>query len=191
MEYIGGNPLKRVLINLVVVFAFAAPGSVVLAQTGPGFEQSDRQVQRRGGRGGIPHGRRLERALEHVELPQEVRDDIDDLLDASHRNQRKLKRDVRKANQRMRELLSAEEPDEKSIMTEVETIGSIKTEMQKDRLLTLLRIRGRLSLEQRDALTRFMQSQRGKARKGRKQRAGRDGAARGEAAPRQSGKALQ
>jgi len=171
--------------------ALTAPGSAVVAQTGPGFEQSDRQVQRRGGRGGVPHGRRLERALEHVELPEEVRDDIDDLLDGSHRSQRKLKRDARKANRRMRELLSADNPDEEAIVAEAETIGRIRTDMQKDRLLTLLRIRGRLSPEQRAALTDFMQSQRRKGRRSRKQRAGREQAREGGPALVRPGKAVQ
>lgn len=112
--------------------------------------------------GGPPGGggRGLERALESVELPGDVRADVDELLDASHRTRRSLQRSLRTAHDEMRALLGAESPNEEAILQQADKIGTLQTALEKDRLSTLLRVRERLTPAQRDAMTRALQAHR-------------------------------
>ena len=104
-----------------------------------------------------PHGgSRMERALEEVDLPAEVRKEVDALLDASHRTRRDIHRSLRREHAHMRELLEAAEPDEDAILAQAEEIGRLQTALEKDRLTTLLRIRERLSEDQRAVLTEVL-----------------------------------
>ena len=113
------------------------------------------------------HGPPMEHALEQVELPDEVRSDVDALLDASRKSRREIHRELRKAHEKMRALLDAESPDEDAILAQADEIGRLEVTAEKDRLRTLLRIRERLSPEQREAMTRVleeMKSKRGRHR---------------------------
>lgn len=136
------------------------------ASDGARAEQGERKQHRRGKHGGVPHGRHLERALENVELPADTRAEIDQLLDSSRSTNRALRRGLRQAHREMRELMQADSPDEGAILAKAEAIGAMRTEMQKDRLLTLIRIRAQLSPEQREALTQEMASHRKGKRRG-------------------------
>ncbi len=108
-----------------------------------------------------PQGSPLDHALESVELPEDVRKDVDALLDESHRTRRGLRRSLHAAHEQMRSLLDAEEPNEAAILEQADAIGKLQTSLDKDRLVTLPRIRARLSPEQRGELTRALE-ERGK-----------------------------
>jgi Spy/CpxP family protein refolding chaperone len=108
----------------------------------------------------------IERALESIDLPADVRVQIDALLDASHSQRRVVHRELRKAHAEMKALLEAEEPEEATILSQADRIGELQTALEKDRLSTLLRIRALLTPEQRDALTRALEA-RGEGRRGR------------------------
>jgi Spy/CpxP family protein refolding chaperone len=109
--------------------------------------------------GGRPPGASpMELALEDVDLPAEVREEIDALLDASHRTRRIVHRSLRKAHDAMRALLESAQPDEDAILGQAEKIGELRTSLEKDRLVTLLRIRERLSPDQREVLTKALGS---------------------------------
>ena len=103
--------------------------------------------------GGPPGPSPLERAIESVELPPEVRSQIDALLDVSHSSRRGLHRELRGAREEMRELLEADDPQEDAILAQAEVIGRLQVSLEKDRLMTLLRIRALLTPQQRDSLT--------------------------------------
>lgn len=75
-------------------------------------------------------------------------------------------RQIRAAHEAMRGLLEAAEPDEEAILAQADAIGALRTELDKDRLVTLLRIRARLSPEQREPLTQQLEA--------RKPRGGRE-----------------
>ena len=103
-------------------------------------------------------GSRLEQVLETVDLPDDVRVRVDGLLDASRQKRRSLKRSLRAAHDEMRALLNADAPEEAAILAQAEKIGALQTDLEKDRLSTLLRIRAQLSPDQRERMTEALQS---------------------------------
>lgn len=132
----------------LLVISWAVPALAQPAPPGPPPQ---------GGPGGGP---RMEHALERVELPDEVRARVDRLLDTSHANHRELSRGLRRAHDRMRELLEEAEPSEDAILGQADEIGRIQTQLEKDRLRTLLRIRAELTPEQREAMTQALRAER-------------------------------
>lgn len=110
--------------------------------------------------GGSPGGPRLEHALERVELPDDVRAKVDGLLDTSRANQRELRRALRQAHDRMRELLEEAEPSEDAVLQQAGEIGGLQTELEQERLRSLLRIRAELTPEQREAMTEALRPRR-------------------------------
>lgn len=144
--------MHAILSTVLACFLLAAPLQASLAQSSTGASRAEPTPEQH--RGGKRHrGGGLERALETVELPEQVRTDVDALLDQSRKVQRNLRRSLRKANQGMRKLLVADNPSEAAILEQAESIGRLKTDIEKDRLLTLLRVRGKLSPEHREELT--------------------------------------
>lgn len=133
---------RRLLSTLLTLIGVALAPLPSASQPGgpPGF-------------GGPPGPSPLERAIESVELPPEVRSQIDALLDASHSSRRGLHRELRGAREEMRELLEADDPQEDAILAQAEVIGRLQVSLEKDRLMTLLRIRALLTPQQRDSLT--------------------------------------
>ncbi len=140
---------KRVALAILVGFLLAAP-----AAARPG-----------GPPGGS--GPPLDRALEQVDLADEVRERVDVLLDASRRVRRAAQRDLQKAHAEMRDLLEADEPSEERILAKADEIGRLQTDLEKDRLLTLLRIRAELTPDQRRAMTSALRPPHGGPRDGR------------------------
>ncbi len=99
-----------------------------------------------------PHGLRLERFVEELGLDAQTLAQVDAIIDASRTKKRTLRRQLREARRQMRSLLEAEEPQEAELLEQADRIGSLRTELRKEQLKTMLRVRALLSPEQRAAL---------------------------------------
>jgi len=94
----------------------------------------------------------LEHLVETLGLDEATLGKVYAIIDTSRAVQRESRRKMREAHQQMRTLLEQETPDEVAIMTQADVIGALKTEMVKQRLQTILKIRALLTSEQRAKL---------------------------------------
>ena len=99
-----------------------------------------------------PHGLRLERLVEELGLDAQTLAQVDAIIDASREKKRTLRRQLREARKQMRSLLEAEEPQEAELLEQTDRIGGLRTELRKEQLKTMLRVRALLSPEQRAKL---------------------------------------
>lgn len=99
-----------------------------------------------------PPGSRLERLIEELGLDTQTLAQVDALIDASRDKKRTLRRQLREARKHMRSLLEAEEPQETELLEQADRIGGLRTELRKEQLKTMLRVRALLSPEQRAKL---------------------------------------
>ncbi len=99
-----------------------------------------------------PPGLRLERLVEELGLDTQTLARVDAIIDASRAKKRTLRRQLREAREQMHGLLAAEEPQEAELLKQVERIGGLRTELRKEQLKTMLRVRALLSPEQRASL---------------------------------------
>lgn len=99
-----------------------------------------------------PPGSRLERLVEELGLDTQTLAQVDALIDASRDKKRTLRRQLREARKHMRSLLEAEEPQETELLEQADRIGGLRTELRKEQLKTMLRVRALLSPEQRAKL---------------------------------------
>ena len=63
-------------------------------------------------------------------------------------------------HEELRELLSADSPDESAIMAKADEIGAVKTSLKKHHLRTMLQIRSQLTPEQREKLVELHEERR-------------------------------
>ena len=96
-----------------------------------------------------PPGSRLERLVEELELDAQTLAQVDAIIDASRDKKRTLRRQLREARKQMHSLLEAEEPQEAELLEQADRIGGLRTELRKEQLKTMLRVRALLSPEQR------------------------------------------
>ncbi len=99
-----------------------------------------------------PHGLRLERLVEELGLDAQTLAQVDAIIDASRDKKRTLRRQLREVRKQMRSLLEAEEPQEAELLEQADRIGSLRTELRKEQLKTMLRVRALLSPGQRAKL---------------------------------------
>ncbi len=99
-----------------------------------------------------PHSPRLEHLVEELGLDAQTLAQVDAIIDASRTKKRTLRRQLREARKQMRSLLEAEEPQEVELLEQADRIGSLRTELRKEQLKTMLRVRALLSPEQRATL---------------------------------------
>ena len=129
-------------IALVSALALALP-----AWAGPG-----------GRRGAGPA--QFERMIERLDLDEATLERVDAVLDASRGEGRKLRRQMRAASKEMRKLLKQDSPSEEAVLSQAEKLGELRTQAQKHRLSTMLKVRAVLSPEQREKLRKHMRSMR-------------------------------
>ncbi len=99
-----------------------------------------------------PPGPRLERLVEELGLDERTLAQVDAIIDASRTKERTLRRQLREAGKQMRSLLEEEDPRETELLEQVDVIGGLRTELRKEQLKTMLRVRALLSQEQRAKL---------------------------------------
>jgi Spy/CpxP family protein refolding chaperone len=95
---------------------------------------------------------------EHAErlgLDAETRAAIQEISRESRATEDELRERIHAAHEHMRELLDADAPDESAVMAQADVIGALELEAHKERLAAMLRIRERLTPEQRAELVRI------------------------------------
>lgn len=158
------------LVAVVLAFLFAG-GQAFGQPSGESPPADGPPPHHRGGPPGEPPGGGLDQALEQIDLPDDVRTDVDALLDEARTERRAFHRSLKAAQKDMRAKLEADEPDEAAVLAQADEIGRLRTEVEKTRLRTLLRINKRLSPEQREALTELLKKhRRGRGKRERPQR---------------------
>lgn len=120
----------------------------------------------RGRRGPPPIERVLERHAERLGLDDAARARIRELARQGWQAGEVHRETLRELRDGMRALLSQEVPDEAAVLAQAESIGRAETELQKQRLRTMLAIRSLLSPEQRRELVRIHEERRAERRRG-------------------------
>jgi Spy/CpxP family protein refolding chaperone len=105
-------------------------------------------------------GRMLDYHAERLDLDDETRDAIDQIVEESRAGGEDLRAELRAAHAQLRELLAEPSPDEGAVMRQAEVIGEIETAERKHRLAAMLRIRELLTPEQREELVQIREEQR-------------------------------
>ncbi len=115
----------------------------------------------RPGRGGPPHDVFLiEKHAERLNLDDKTLEQIRSIVAVSKERSSGLRTELREAHMTMRELLSAETPDEKAVMEQAEKIGTIRNNLAKHHLRVLLQIRPLLTTDQVQELGRIREERR-------------------------------
>jgi len=142
----------RGAIGLIGGLAVAASlGLVGTAMAKPGGECGGKGMHGHGGPG-RPSLERLERRIERLGLPGEQQQAAYTILDRARSEQRVRRDAVRAAHEKMRALLSEEQPDARAVEAQADAIGALHTEAQKAHLRTLLALRPLMTSEQWQAL---------------------------------------
>jgi Spy/CpxP family protein refolding chaperone len=115
-------------------------------------------------RGRPPFDRILERHAERLKLDEATREKIRAIGVETQTEARPIRDQLRESRDEMRRLLGQDIPDEAVVMRQAERIGSLETEMQKQRLRAMLRIRALLTPEQRQELVKIHEERRGRRR---------------------------
>jgi Spy/CpxP family protein refolding chaperone len=102
----------------------------------------------------------LERHAERLGLDDATRARIREIADAARREAEPREQELRGLHDEMRALLEQESPEVDAVMGQAERIGTAETELQKQRLRTLLAIRALLTPEQRAELVRIHEERR-------------------------------
>jgi Spy/CpxP family protein refolding chaperone len=99
-----------------------------------------------------PMGPGVERAVEALDLDAETRKQALAVIDAARPTGRELRESLRSAHEELRSLLDQPDPAEDAVLALADRIGTLRTELQKHDLRTLLQVRATLSPEQREQL---------------------------------------
>jgi Spy/CpxP family protein refolding chaperone len=97
-------------------------------------------------------GTLIERHAERLGLDDATVAKIRVVVDGSRKRNEKIRRKLDDAHHEMGNLLSADSPDETTVMKQVEKIGALEVEEHKNRLRAMLEIRQMLTPEQRRKL---------------------------------------
>lgn len=99
-----------------------------------------------------PLGKAFEHLAESLDLDEATQENIRQITGASQDELSQLRSQLHEAYQQMRTLLDADVPDEAAVMQQADTIASIRADMEKTRLRTMLQVRTLLTPEQRAEL---------------------------------------
>jgi Spy/CpxP family protein refolding chaperone len=154
---------------------------------GPGFGEHRPPMERAFGPGG-EHGRwwNNPRVVERLKLTDEQRKAFDGILLAHREKLVDLKAGLEKAELEMEPLMSADQPDEAKIVSQIDKVAQARAELEKANDRFLLAIRVKLTPEQWKQIQAFRANhgeQRGWERGGR----GRDGQGRDAGGPNRQG----
>jgi Spy/CpxP family protein refolding chaperone len=99
--------------------------------------------------GGEPHiAELLERDAEAIGLDEPTLARLREIVAAARGEEERIHGEIRAARRGLRDLLSAEQPEEAAVMRQAELLGALETEALKHRLRTLLAVRPLLTDEQ-------------------------------------------
>lgn len=97
----------------------------------------------------------IEEHAEELGLDAETQKAIEQIIEESRDRAAAAHRETRRLRLEMRDLLDQESPDEAAVMQQADAIGAAETELHKQRLEALIKIRALLTSEQRERLVRI------------------------------------
>lgn len=118
--------LTRVALAILLVGGLA---SVALAWPGGGP----------GGRGG--RGMHLERMLDDADIAPETADKVRSIFEQSREAHRPMRKQIRDAQEKLHDLLDADEPDAAAVIAQADAVGTLIGQAQRMRVSTLLQVR--------------------------------------------------
>ncbi len=142
--------------------AWVAIAALAIGAAGASADDGPRRG--RPSHGPPPIERVLERHSERLGLDAETREKIRAIAREGREAGEPRRDELRALKRELRALLSREEPDEAAVLDQAEAIGRVETELQKQRLRTMLAIRALLSPEQRRELVRIHEEMRAERR---------------------------
>ena len=107
-----------------------------------------------------PPGGLVARHAERLGLSGESLAAVQAVVDASGARHQELVAKIDAARNAMRDLLSRPIPDADAVMAQAEAIGTLETELHKNRLRAIMQIRALLTPEQRTELLRIREEER-------------------------------
>lgn len=148
------------------------PKTFILATICLGFALAASGLAWSRGREGLPSKRGgpihdvflMEKYAEQLNLDAKTLEQIRGIVAASKEESNRLRTELREAHMTMRDLLSAEAPDEKAIMEQAEKIGAIRNNLAKNHLRVLLQIRPLLTTDQVRELGKIREEHRSRRR---------------------------
>ena len=103
------------------------------------------------GRAGGPHGdpaARIEQRLAELDLDDETRAAVFEILDGSRGTARELRADLRASHEELAALLAEDRPATSAVLAQADAVGARITALRKQHLSTMLAVRALLSPEQ-------------------------------------------
>ncbi len=132
--------------------------STALAERGPSQDMT--RAQPRSARNAIPLHRFLQRNAEDLGIDEETLEAIVAIAENSREEFTELKQELAEAKEGLGTLLDADEPNRRSVMAQVETLGRAEIAMRQAHLTTLMDIRALLTPEQRADIEQQMEERR-------------------------------
>jgi Spy/CpxP family protein refolding chaperone len=140
---------------LLVALCWVSLGGASLAESGPETKVEGPSCRAGGGPGGPGIERLLERNADRLHLDDATREQIRALAQDGHERTQPQYDALHRLHDEMHALLSADAPEANAVMAKADEIGRAETQLQKDRLSTMLAIRALLTSEQRRELVKI------------------------------------
>jgi Spy/CpxP family protein refolding chaperone len=114
--------------------------------------------------------RMLEKNAERLNLDATTLARIQDIATARKDRTKEMRVRAREERVKLHDMLQADNPSEGAVMAQVDILGDLHTDLQKERLSTMLEIRALLTPEQKAELAKLREEKREKFMKHRKDR---------------------
>jgi len=137
--------LQRSAAALAVVTAFATAFGLALA--------SDAEAR---GPGGFGKGKRLERAIQKLDLDEAKRAEVLGVIESARESGRALREQLRTEHRELRAMLEDPNVAEDAAIAQSDAVAAARAELEKHQLRTLLQVRSLLTPEQQAQLAEVM-----------------------------------
>lgn len=154
--------LRKTLTKMFVVGATCV--GLALLASGLAWSRGSEGPPRRGG-GPLHEVLFMEKHAERLGLDGKTLEKIRNIVAAAKVKSSDVRTKLHEAHMTMRELLSAETPDEAAVMGQAERIGAIRNDLAKHHLRVLLQIRPLLTAEQVQELGKIREERRSRRRR--------------------------
>jgi len=138
------SPKKKSAI-WITALALGALATVAASSAGP----SGHCRGGRGWHGAVPGVAHLERRIDRMDLPADVRTKAFAIVDASRGDERTMREKTRAAHQKLHALLETGTPNTRQLDAQVDELGALRTQQHKQYLHTLVQVGSLLPEDQR------------------------------------------
>lgn len=150
--------------NRSLVIAVLAVATLMVAGSAVAQGQGRREGAGKGR--GIGPGHRLEFLAERLELTEEQVAAIKGIREAGQEENMALRKELMQLNHDLKGEMMKDEPSEKAALALVQEIGSVRTEMEANRLRNRLKVREQLTPGQQDKMLMLKERHGGRKRGG-------------------------